>query len=210
MADSSKTEQATPRKRQQAREKGGGAQPRPDVESRCWTACRAFSGKLHRLCRQMAESVPAASEAGRGELGNRSPLLAGRPSRRFRSVAAGRTELGGRYAPAAWRKAALVFAPGGPEPKPARLSPASRLKQLFSLPSSGRLVKSLVPGGIHRLSGGQLCCAGAGPDLCTLTVWAAPCSRLPDFQRFARNCLEIVMVLLVWSGVDYLHRAAQA
>ncbi len=97
----------------------------------------------------------------------------------------------------------VVFAPAALQPDFGRMNPATRLGQLFSLPSLGRLLKSLIPG--------------------TAIVWLSVSMMMRDWAAITRlthlgsgglsvfwmlHLREIAwksaLVLLLWSGVDYL------
>ena len=96
----------------------------------------------------------------------------------------------------------LVFAPSTLAFNPSRLSPASRMRQLFSVTALSRMLKSLVP--------------VAAMVYLTVTVLARDWTAVLDLPRLSARGLvgfslehifEIAwkssLVLLVWSGADY-------
>jgi len=104
---------------------------------------------------------------------------------------------------AAFVQGGLVFSPAALQPNFTRLSPAARVEQLFSLPAVGRLLKSLLP-------------VAAVIYLTVMLLahdWGAMLG-LP--QRNARGLAgfglgrmfevawKAALVLLIWSGGDYL------
>ena len=205
MAHGDKTEQATPRRKQKAREKGQTAHSR-DLISGLAAATMvltlaaqlpAFAGQWHAL---LAHSLAAAI---RPDGVSAAPLLAATGVAVVRAA--------GWVVALSWLAAALgavaqgglVVAPAALQPNWSRLSPASRLEQLFSLPSLGRLLKSLLPGtAIAYLAFGIL--AREWGSLARLGHWQP--------AGIARHLLALVfeiawksaLVLIVWSGADYL------
>jgi flagellar biosynthetic protein FlhB len=97
----------------------------------------------------------------------------------------------------------LVFAPSALAFQPARLNPGAKLKQLFSLPSLGRLLKSLLPGAVIAYITGSLLASHWNSMLGVPRLGAA---------GVASSVLELVfeiswksaLVLLLWSGADLL------
>jgi flagellar biosynthesis protein FlhB len=145
MADESKTERASPRRRQKAREQGQVAR------SRDLTAGAAAMTAV--LC--YAWQMPAFAGAWRGLLRNtleaaathhETPMLNWRatlPAFRAISLAAALSWLVGTAA--GFAQGGLVFAPSALAPDWKRLDPTSHIEQLFSLAALSRLLKSLLP-----------------------------------------------------------------
>ncbi len=104
---------------------------------------------------------------------------------------------------AALAQGGLVFAPAALQPSFARLSPAARVEQLFSLPAVGRMLKSLLPvAAIVFLSVTLLMRDwGALPGLLHRNA-----RGLAGFGlgRMFEIAWKAALVLLLWSGVDYL------
>jgi flagellar biosynthetic protein FlhB len=97
----------------------------------------------------------------------------------------------------------VVFVPSSLAPTLSRMSPASRLRQLFSLPAAGRLAKSLVPVAVMVYLAVQVLIRE------WMNLLHLPQSSLNAVAGMvARLLFEICwkggLVLLVWSAVDYL------
>jgi flagellar biosynthetic protein FlhB len=204
MADGNKTEQASPRKRQKAREKGQIAVSRDLISSLAVgtmvlmsaTQLPAFAAQWRAL---LSRGLDAAAS---GEL-QPQPLLADAGSTLVRAVT---VIVGLSWMAAvlgACAQGGLVFAPASLQPNLSRLSPAKRLEQLFSLPSVGRLLKSLLPGAVIVYV------------LVTIltrewnTLLALPHLGVNGLVAYClTHMLEIAwksaLVLLVWSGADFM------
>ncbi|HVN18428.1 MAG TPA: EscU/YscU/HrcU family type III secretion system export apparatus switch protein [Dongiaceae bacterium] len=203
MADQNKTEKATPRRRQKAREQGQVARSRDLIAGTgttaavllfCWQL-RSFAGEWRALFRQELVSAVAHPDSlvpmWKGEFG----------VFRGMALAAGLSWLAATISGVA--QGGLVFAPSALAPNLNRLNPASRLEQLFSITAVSRLLKSMLPA--------------------AAVVWLAVSelhrdwSQLPSLLRRDRIGLTTLtaarlfelgwkasLVLLVWSGADYL------
>jgi len=204
MANGDRTEQATPRRRQKAREQGQLAHSRDLISGMAVATmvavmavqAPAFATQWRALFQQALDRATQSDAAGTER------LLAGAGLAVVRAA--------GMVAGLSWLAASLgalvqgglVVAPAALAPNFSRLSPVNRLQQLFSLPSLGRLLKSLLPGtaivylalsvlvrewnSLLRL--GQRPASGIAHDLLVLVFEVAWKSAL---------------VLLVWSGADY-------
>jgi flagellar biosynthesis protein FlhB len=205
MAKDNKTEKATPRRRQKAREQGQVARSRDLVASVGTLAvvlvlaaqATTFAGEWRGLLRHGLDT------AARSDLTNDVPLLSATSMAMLRSCG---WALGIGWMAAllgALAQGGLVVAPAALQPKLSRLSPITRLEQLFSLPSVGRLLKSLFP--------------VAAVVALTLAILSRDWWVLLGLPRLARVALasfslerafEIAwkasLVLLLWSGADYL------
>lgn len=205
MADSNKTEQATPRKRQKAREKGQIARSRDLMSSLAVSAAvvllavqvPAFAGQWRAL---LVRTLGAASH---GDFGNNTPLLAWTGSTVVRSfsLVMGLSWMAAMFG--ALAQGGLVFAPSALQPNLSRMSPAARLEQLFSLPSLGRLLKSLLPGTAIVYLAVTILARDWGA---LLSLPRLGVTRLAAYSL--GHLLEIAwkaaLVLLVWSGADYM------
>src|SRR5579864_7814900 len=145
MADQDKTEKATPRRRQKAREQGQVARSRDLV---------AGVGTMAAVM-LLAWQLPAFAADWRGLLRHELDSAFTHPGQSlpvwhndltiFHGVALAATlswmvaTLGGVA------QGGLVFAPAALTPNLSRLSPASRLGQLFSLSAVSHLLKALLP-----------------------------------------------------------------
>jgi flagellar biosynthetic protein FlhB len=205
MADSSKTEQATPKRREKAREEGQIAR------SRELPSVLAITGAIGALC-LLSEGAVAhwttfyrqiLDNAATSQLDSNGPLLFWSAAEVFRwtvpvmcaalalSVAAGLAQGG------------FSIAPGAMKLKFERFDPASKVGQIFSLSGLSNLLKSLLPFAAIAWVG----------EACIRSHWGlmvrassfglkAMASTIGSmiFEVGWKACL----ILLVWSGVDYL------
>ena len=144
-----KTEKPTPRRQKKAREQGQVARSRDltgavallaAILVLAWGA-KQFPGEWRRLMeRTLAQSATAGFETaplvnwtGAVLVGVIGPALA----LAWLAAAASAVSQGG-----------LVFAPAALTPSLSRLNPASRIKQLFSLPALSRVLRMLIPASV--------------------------------------------------------------
>lgn len=202
MADQSKTERATPRRRHKAREQGQVARSHDLVAGVGTMAAvlllswqlRAFAGDWRALLGRELQDAAAQPDqllpAWRDHLGV------------FRGVAlaAGLSWLLATSSGLA--QGGLVIAPAALAPELNRLNPASKLGQLFSLSALSRLLKSLLPAAVIVYIGAS--------------VVARDWTILPSFlQATPRSMVGFVgsamfevawkasLALLLWSAADY-------
>lgn len=203
MGDQNKTEKATPRRRQKAREQGQVVRSRDLVAGLGAMAAvlvlawqlPGFAGEWRGWLRRELEN--AASHSDWSLPGWRSHLGV------FRGVtlAAGLSWLAATVGGLA--QGGLVFAPAALTPNLSRLSPASHLKQLCSPSALSRLVKSLLPAGVIVFL--ALGVIAADWSLLPALLHASP-GGLVAFttgQVFA-VAWRAALVMLVWSAADYL------
>jgi flagellar biosynthetic protein FlhB len=203
MADGNRTEKATPRRRQKAREQGQVARSRDLVAGLGTTAAvvllawrlPAFASDWRALLRR--EWAYAALHPGQMAPTWRSELFL------FRGVAlaAGLSWMAATIAGVA--QGGLVFAPAALAPSLNRLNPSSRLGQLFSLAAVSRMLKSLLPtAAVIYLAIGLL--SRDWSVLASLTD--RPGGALLAF--IGGHMFELAwkssLVLLVWSAADYM------
>jgi len=203
MADQNKTEKATPRRRQKAREQGQVARSRDLVAGVGTMAAvlllswqlRSFPQQWRALLREGLEVACQRSQQA-GALWQRDLTIFGGIA-----LAAGLSWLAAAASGVA--QGGFVFAPGALAPSINRLNPSSRLQQLFSLQAVSRLLKSMLPtaaivclavGLVERnwLQQARLL-HGSRNGLVTFAV-------AEMFELAWKSSL----VLLVWSGADYL------
>jgi flagellar biosynthesis protein FlhB len=205
MANGDRTEQATPRKRQKARERGQLVHSRDLISGLAvGTMVLTLASQTPNFAAQWRAFLQHAldeSAAGDG-LGVSSLLTnAGLVVVRAVGLVAGLSWLAASLG--AVSQGGLVIAPSAVQPSLSRLSPAARLEQLFSLSSFGRLLKSLLP--------------GTAIVYLAFSVISRDWNKLFQFgylsaSGIARQMLALMfevawksaLVLLVWSGVDYL------
>ncbi len=204
MAEANQTEQATPRRRQKAREKGQVARSRDLIGAAAGMAATfvlfsmmstfplAWRGFFHD-CLESAVSNDL-------RLDGLPPFL--HHAGLFTATA---TALGLGFFVAlasALAQGGLVFAPGSLSPTVSRISPAAKLKQLFSVTALRGLIKSLLPATV-------VACLGLG---CLRRDWP---SLMALSSRSARGMLgfaadrifevgwKSALVLLIWAVLDY-------
>jgi flagellar biosynthesis protein FlhB len=203
MADQNKTEKATPRRKQKAREQGQVARSR-DLVAGVGTTVSVLL---------LAWQLPAFAADWRRLLGHQLENAATHPDQllpAWRSdlaifqgvaIAAGLSWLVATLSGVA--QGGLVFAPAALAPSLNRFNPASRLEQLFSLNALSRLLKSMLP--------------TAAIVYLTVLVVARDWSSFPALLHGSRSgvlaftgarIFELAwkssLMLLAWSGADYL------
>ena len=202
MADQGKTEKASPRRRQKAREQGQVARSRDLTAGLgamtavlfCAWQMPAFAGFWRGLLRQELEMAATHPEQfvpvwRDGLAVFRGVALAAGMS--WVVAAAGGLAQGG-----------VVFAPSALAPNWKRLDPASHVEQLFSLAALSRLLKSLLPTAavIYFAVGVLLRDWRFFPALLRASRTAlAAFATGRIFEVAWKGCL----VLLVWAGADY-------
>jgi flagellar biosynthetic protein FlhB len=198
------TEQATPQRKKKAKEKGDG------VRSRELLSATAMLGGV-----MMLGATAHGFSASWGKVYVES----------LRSAAVGEVNSEQRWNEAVWRMIAPALLPvslvltasfgcaliagvaqsGGVqlhpnavEPKFSRLNPATNVKNLFSLRSAMRLVKSIIPAAVMVVSGW-----GALKTL-MLPMPVMSMTRLPaTFSTAYGLAVDAAWVMLAWSALDY-------
>lgn len=204
VADDTKTEQPTPRRRQRAREKGQVARSRElaaAVATAAMLAVVAWQVSVFgSQWRDMFRDTLSAAQSK--ELSSESATLGWKSLSVFggTALAMGLTWL--LAVVASIGQGGLVFAPASLQFRVDRISPAARLRQLFSITALGNLLKSLLP--VAAIV--YFCCAILARD------WALVL-RLPyrsggavvafTLQRLFEAGWKSTLVLLIWSGADY-------
>jgi len=205
VAGEQKTEQATPRRRQKAREQGQVARSRELISSLAvMTAILVVAGEAAAWPGHWRAFLRhTLDEAATGDLENVPSLLAegGIATVRAASLAVGLSWLVALIS--ALAQGGLMFSPAALRPNLARFNPAERFRQLFSLAALSRLLKSLLPGAaIVWLSVAILfrdwrCLPGAArlraPGLAAFT-----------FARIFETAWKAALALLIWSAADYV------
>lgn len=205
MPEDNKTERATPRRRQKAREQGQIARSRDLPASLAAlsavllmaAAATAFGLRWRGLLRRLLDA------AGSADMGHDLTffLSSGLPLLLWSALVLGLSWMVALLASVA--QGGLVFAASALAFNPSRLSPATRLEQLFSLPSVGRLLKSLLPGAavvaltVSLISRDWVALLSL-PHLAVAGVAGFSLGRI--FEVAWKSGL----VLLVWSGADYM------
>ena len=205
MADSNKTEQATPRRRLKAREQGRVTRSRELSSALCmataagivWFMGRETLPRFANFFRNMLDSAQSDS------------IDAGGPVLYWTSMEAMHwvfPVLIGVLAVALFAGLAqggFVFAAEALAPKPERISPAAKLRQMVSLAALSNILKSLLPFSAILWVG----------YACVRSHWTQILgSGLADSRQFAslisslllEICWKCGLVLLIWAAVDYL------
>ena len=205
MADSSKTEQATPHHRLKAREKGQVTRSRELTGA---LSMFAVAGVMMIMARDGAAQWTdffrrTLNSATADPIEPNGPLLFWTSVEAMRwmfpfQIAALIVALGVGLA-----QGGFLFAPEALSLKFERLSPATRLSQIFSLTSVSSVLKSLVPFAVIAWVG----------YACIQSHWLEiVASSYVDARTFSRIvgglilevCWKSGLVLLAWSAVDYL------
>ncbi len=205
MAGEQKTEQATPRRRQKAREQGQVVRSRELMGSLAvMTTIMVLAAQATMLPGYwrgiLRHDLSIAALSGDLDTGPRLLAGAGYAVLRAASLAAGLSWIVALVSAIA--QGGLVFSPAALQPNLAHFNPVERVKQLFSLSALSRLLKSLLPG--------------------AAIVWIASAilvrdwGKLPGASRMRAQALmafaaarvfevawKAALVLLVWSGADY-------
>jgi flagellar biosynthesis protein FlhB len=205
MADSSKTEKATPQRRKKAREQGQIARTRELSNALAWSGALAL----------VAWQVPDVARQWRGllqsslDLSTRETIRPGGPILFWAACGVLRWIV--PVVMTAWvlsvsgglAQGGLVFAPEALQLKPERMNPAGKLKQMFSLAGLSGILKSLLPFSVIAWIGYS-----------TVTKhWESVLHSSELGVRAYAGFLVTVMgelvwksglVLVAWAGIDYL------
>jgi flagellar biosynthesis protein FlhB len=202
MPDQSKTERATPRRRQKAREQGQVARSRDLV---------AGLGAMTAVA-LLAWQLPDFASNWRGLLRHELDEVVMHPDQLmpvwrndlaiFRGIALAASLSWLVATVGGVAQGGLVFAPAALTPSLDRLNPASRLGQLFSLAAVSRMLKSLLP------TAAIVCLAATlvSRDWTMLPSLAHASARgFIDFAagRMFELAWKSSLVLVVWSAADY-------
>jgi flagellar biosynthetic protein FlhB len=204
MPESNKTEQATPRQRQKAREKGQVTRSRELTSA---LAMFVVAGVLSLTAEQATHhwtdffrGVLDAANTNAFDAGG--PLLFWTSIEAFRWIVPILTSALAISLLAGYAQGGFVFAPEALSIKPERLSPASKLKSIFSVTGLSTALKSLLPFS-------AIAWVGYG---CVSSHWAQILSSSDlDPRGFAvlvggmlkEVCWKSGLILLGWAGVDY-------
>jgi len=205
MADGDKTEQATPRRREKAREQGRVARSRE-----LGGALIGFTGVLvvlwisgGELERWRASWRAWSDFAWQSDFNPGTPLLLWTALSVMRWIVAPLGLVWVLAVASSVAQGGFVFSAEALAPKPDRMSPANRLGQMFSLAGLSPIAKSLIPFAVLLyLSAGIL----ARDWELLVRSSQMPAARLAQvaYQRTFEICWKSTLVLLLWSGIDYL------
>jgi flagellar biosynthetic protein FlhB len=205
MADSSKSERATPQRRKKAREQGQVARTRELSNALAWGGALAL----------VAWQVPNVPQQWRGLLQNaldlsiQEPIRPGGPVLFWMAASVLRWIV--PVVLTAWvlsvsaglAQGGLVFAAEALALKPERMNPSAKLKQMFSLAGLSGILKSLVPFAII---------VWIGVSTITKHLDAVVHASQLGVRAYAGFLVSVMgelvwksgLVLVCWSGVDYL------
>jgi flagellar biosynthetic protein FlhB len=204
MADSNKTEQATPRHRLKAREKGQVTRSRELTGA---VSMFAVAGAISVTAQQAAHHWTdffrnALDHANTGTIEAGGPLLFWTSIETFRWIVPILSAALVSSVLVGFAQGGFVFAPDALTIKPERLSPAAKLKNIFSITGLSTTLKSLVPfGGILWI--GYACISSHWQPI-LVSSYADP----QAFVTLVGGMLTEVLwkgglVLLSWAGIDY-------
>jgi flagellar biosynthesis protein FlhB len=202
MADDSKTERASPRRRQKAREQGQVARSRDLTAGlAAMTAVLCYAWQMPAFAAAwrsfFREALDRASTHPLAPLPDWHAVL---PVLRGIALSAGLSWVVGTAAGLA--QGGLVFAPSALAPNWSRLNPATHVEQLFSLSALSRLLKSLVPTVVVvYLAVGLL--ARDWPHLPVLLRGSRAGVAVFVLGRIYELAWKGSLVLLAWAGADY-------
>lgn len=202
MSDQNKTEKATPRRRQKAREKGQVARSRDLVAALgtmsavillAWQM-RAFAADWRLLLRHELDSAATRPNQLIPVWHNDLFVFRGL------AIAAALSWLAATIGGVA--QGGLVFAPAALAPSLNRLNPASRLEQLFSLSALSRLLKSLLPSAAIVYVAVALV-ARDWQQFPALIYGSAGAVLAFTGARLFELAWKSALILLAWSAADY-------
>ncbi len=207
-----RTEQATPRRRQKARERGQIARSRELMASAAVmavililaTEAGSFPFRWQALLQRSLDwSVSRNFDDDRASTLAMIDLLlvAERDALWFVGTAVGMGFLAASLA--AVIQGGLVFSPSALQPSLARFSPVEHAQQMFSLTSAARMLKSLLPGSaIAWLAWSMLARDWRSFAGC---LYLRPMGTTAFiFARVFEIAWKATLVLLAWSAADYL------
>jgi flagellar biosynthetic protein FlhB len=204
MADANKTEQATPRHRQKAREKGQVTRSRELTSA---VAMFAVAGVISVTAQQAAHHWTdffrnALDHANNGTIEAGGPLLFWTSIETFRWVVPILSAALGASLLVGYAQGGFVFSPEALSIKPERLSPASKLKMIFSVTGLSMTLKSLVPFAAIVWVGYTCISSHWQPIL--VSSYTDPRGFVTLMATMLKEVLwKSGLILLGWAGVDY-------
>jgi flagellar biosynthetic protein FlhB len=205
MSQDNRTERATPRRRQQARERGQVARSRELVAAMA-TAAAIFllAGQAGAMARDWQGLLRRSLAGAVAEGGpNFLAAVAAGPMMVARGIAIVVLASWLLAVVSAVAQGGLVFAPSALAPNMNRFSPAARLRRLLSLEAVAGFAKTVVPAGIML----YLALAILARDwraILLLETRSAPALTAFLLGRIFEVAWKSALVLLAWAGVDYL------
>jgi flagellar biosynthetic protein FlhB len=204
MANSSKTEKPTPRRRQKAREKGQVARTRelPGVLG-CSAALAIFTWQASQAVQEWRGFLRSTLDlSGQPALAPQATLFLWSGWQVLRWTAPAMLGAWVVSFTASVMQGGLVFAPEALTPKLERMSPGSKLKQMFSLTGLSALLKSLLPfAAILYLGVGVF--RQHWPEIVLASGLELRAFASLVFKLAFEVGWKSLLVLLAWAGVDY-------
>lgn len=205
MPESNQTEQATPRRRQKAREKGQVARSRDLIGAASGMAATivlvSMMTAFPLAWRAFFHDCVEGAASGTLRLDKLPPFL-----NHFGLFAATASALGLGWVVAlgsALAQGGLVFAPESLMPTGSRMSPVAKLGQLFSVSALQGLLKSLLPAAVvGYVSFG--CLQRDWPLLMSLSARSARGVLGFAADRVFEIAWKCALVLIIWSVIDYV------
>jgi len=205
MADGDKTEQATPRRRQKAREQGRVARSR-EVGG----ALIGFAGLLvvlwiagGELQRWRVSWRGWTDFAWQSDFNPGTPILLWTATAAMRWILAPLVLVWVMALASSLAQGGFVFSAEALAPNVERLSPANKLGQMFSLAGLSPIAKSLLPFSVLLYLGVSILARDWELLLRASQMPAAMLGQVA-FQRTFEICWKSTLALLLWSGLDYL------
>ena len=205
MAQDNQTEQATPRRRQKAREKGQVARSRDLIGAASSMAATfvlfSMMSTFPLAWRAFLRDCVDSAVSGNRRMDALPPFLA--HSGLFLAVAAALAMGWIAALSSALAQGGLVFAPTSLLPSASRISPAAKLKQLFSISALRGLIKSLLPAAAVGYLG--VGCLRRDWPLLMALPGRSPRAMLGFAAgRVFEVAWKSALVLVVWAVLDYL------
>jgi flagellar biosynthetic protein FlhB len=205
MAQDNQTEQATPRRRQKAREKGQVARSRDLIGAASGMAAIfvlfSLMSSFPVAWRSFFQDCLEGAVSGNLRMDALPPVL--NHSGLFIAIVSA-LALGWVVAlSSAVAQGGLVFAPASLMPTASRMSPAAKLGQLFSITALRGLVKSLLPAAAVIWLAVN-CLRRDWPLLMALSVRSSRGMLGFAADRVFEIAWKSALVLLIWSVLDYL------
>jgi len=205
MADSSKTEQATPQRRKKAREQGQVTRSRELTSALSLVAVAGVTFMMSR------EALPHWTHFFRStlELANsdsidaNGPLLFNTGLEAIRWIAPVLVVALGVSVLSGLAQGGFVFSPEALSLKFDRLSPANKLQQMFSLAGLSPILKSLLPFAAIAWVGVNAITSHWGQILSSSYVDARHFVNLMGTVIFEIGW-KSALIMLIWAGADYL------
>lgn len=205
MANADKTEQATPRRQQKAREQGQVARSREVAGALIgfaglWVLLGISEGELRRWHASWSNWTDMAWQC---DFNPTTPILTWTGVAAVRWILAPTALVWVLAAASSVAQGGFVFSAEALAPNIERLSPAKKLGTMFSLAGLAPIAKSLVPFSILLYVGVSI--LARDWDL-LLGAGQLPAGRIGQlaFDRAFEICWKSTLVLLLWSGIDYL------